>query len=403
MTHTKKETLFTKQFWQLSISVFLFFVSFNMIVPELPNFITKLGGKDYKGWIITMFTIAAGLSRPFSGKLSDSIGRVPVMLVGIFVTAFCGLLYPFATSVALFLGLRFLHGFSTGFAPTGSMAYIGDVAPSHRRGEAIGLVSMFGTVGMAVAPVLGSIIATYISLDAMFYMASAFGVISLIIVRPLTESLSTAQKATASVIKKSLKITKDDFYEPRVLRPATLLMLASVPFGAVIILIPDFSLFVGLEESQKGIFFAVFTASSIITRVLSGKLSDRIGRVKTLRMGFATLVIALILLAFSTEPIQFFISGFLFGIALGNNSPTMMAWTIDLSNDKFRGRAIATAFIALEIGIGSGSLIGSWLYGNNSANFLIAFIGCAALAMLGLIILFTKMKPLPPINDVAEA
>ncbi|MFX3625984.1 MAG: MFS transporter [bacterium] len=398
MEQTRKEKLFTKQFWQLSISVFLFFISFNMIVPELPNFITQLGGEDYKGWIITMFTIAAGLSRPFSGKLSDSIGRVPVMLVGIFVTAFCGLLYPFATSVALFLGLRFLHGFSTGFAPTGSMAYIGDVAPSHRRGEAIGLVSMFGTVGMAVAPVLGSIIATYISLDAMFYMASAFGVISLLIVRPLTESLSTAQKATSTVIKNSFKVNKADFYEPRVLRPATLLMLASVPFGAVIILIPDFSLFVGLDEAYKGVFFAVFTGASIITRVLSGKLSDRIGRVKTLRMGFATLVIALTMLAFSTEPIQFFIAGFLFGIALGNNSPTMMAWTIDLSNDKFRGRAIATAFIALEIGIGSGSLIGSWLYGNNSENFLVAFIGCAVLALLGLIILFTKMKPVPEID-----
>lgn len=370
-----------------------------MIVPELPKFITQLGGEGYKGWIIAAFTLAAGISRPFSGKLADSIGRVPVMVVGIFVTATCGLLYPFATSVGLFLSLRFLHGFSTGFAPTGSMAYIGDVAPSHRRGEAIGLVSMFGTVGMAVAPVLGSIIATNISLNAMFYMASAFGVISLIIVWPLTESLSTAQKVSFGVLKKSLKITKNDFYEPRVLRPATLLMLASVPFGAVIILIPDFSLFVGLDEAYKGVFFAVFTGSSIITRVLSGRLSDKIGRVKTLRMGFATLVIALILLAFSIEPILFFISGFLFGIALGNNSPTMMAWTIDLSNDKFRGRAIATAFIALEIGIGGGALIGSWLYGNNSANFLIAFLGCAALALIGLVVLFTKMKPLPVVEN----
>ncbi len=395
MKHAKKETLFTKQFWQLSISVFLFFVSFNMIVPELPAFITQLGGEDYKGWIIAMFTIAAGLARPFSGKLADSIGRVPVMLVGIFVTAFCGLLYPWAVTIGLFLTLRFLHGFSTGFAPTGSMAYIGDVAPSHRRGEAIGLVSMFGTVGMAVAPVLGSVVAHYISLEAMFYLSSAFGVISLLIVWPLTESLSTAQKVTYGVVKKSFKITKSDFYEPRVLRPATLLLLASVPFGAILTLIPDFSLFVGLDEAYKGVFFAVFTGSSILTRVYSGKLSDRIGRIKTLRMGFAVLVAALCVLAFSTDPIQFFIAGFLFGIALGNNSPTMMAWTIDLSNEKYRGRAIATAFIALEVGIGSGALIGGWLYGNNSDNFLVAFLGCAVLVAIGLVVLFTKMKPPP--------
>lgn len=391
----KSDTLFTKQFWQLSIAVFLFFASFNMIIPELPNFLTELGGENYKGWIIAMFTLAAGISRPFSGKLADSVGRVPVMLVGIFMTALCGLLYPFLTTIAFFLGLRFLHGFSTGFAPTGSMAYVGDVAPSHRRGEAIGLVSMFGTVGMAIGPVLGSFIASNLSLNWMFYISSLFGVVSLLIVRPLTESLSTAQGISAAAIKNSFKVTKDDFYEPRVLRPAALLLLSSVAFGAILTVIPDFSLYVGLDEAEKGLFFAVFTLSSIITRVLSGKLSDKVGRVKTLRMGFALLVIALMVLATSKEPIQFFIAAFLFGIALGNNSPTTMAWTIDLSEDKYRGRAIATVFIALEAGIGGGALLSAWLYDNNPENFLVAFTGCAVLGLLGFGLLFKKMKAAP--------
>ena len=394
-------TLFTRQFWQLSAAVFLFFASFNMIIPELPKFITSMGGEDMKGGIIALFTLAAGISRPFSGKLADKVGRVPVMLVGIFTTALCGLLYPFAATLLLFFVLRFLHGFSTGFAPTGSMAYVGDIAPSHRRGEAIGLVSMFGTVGMAVAPVLGSYIASKFSLEAMFYTSSAFGVASFLIVRPLTETLAIPNKPTWREVLRTFKITKDDFYEPRVLRPAVLLMLASVAFGAILTVIPDFSLYVGLSEELKGVFFAVFTCASILTRFLSGKLSDRIGRVKTLRVGFAMLVISLTMLAFAQEPILFFTAGIFFGFALGNNSPTVMAWTIDLSEDKFRGRAIATVFIALEIGIGGGAMLSAWLYGNNPANFKTAFIGCALLGLLGFILLFKKMKA-QPLTEIKE-
>ncbi len=53
-----------------------------MIIPELPSYLTKLGGGEYKGLIISLFTLTAMISRPFSGKLTDKIGRIPVMVLG---------------------------------------------------------------------------------------------------------------------------------------------------------------------------------------------------------------------------------------------------------------------------------------------------------------------------------
>ena len=99
----------------------MFFMSFNMIIPELPDYLTSLGGEDYKGLFISLFTLAAGLSRPFSGKIADRVGRIPVMIFGSVVCIVCGLLYPVLTSIAGFLFLRFFHGFSTGFKPTGRL------------------------------------------------------------------------------------------------------------------------------------------------------------------------------------------------------------------------------------------------------------------------------------------
>ena len=94
-----------------------------MMIPELPAFLTSMGGEDYKGLIISLFTLSAGLSRPISGKLTDTIGRIPVMVIGTLVCVVCSLLYPLLTTVAGFLLLRFIHGFSTGFKPTATTAF----------------------------------------------------------------------------------------------------------------------------------------------------------------------------------------------------------------------------------------------------------------------------------------
>ena len=130
-----------------------------MIIPELPAYLTSLGGENYKGWIIALFTLSAGLSRPFSGKLADKIGRIPVMVFGASVCFIVGLSYPILQFVGGFLFLRFAHGFSAGFTPTGTSAYVADIVPFAQRGEALGIQSLFGSLGMAAGPALGGWIA----------------------------------------------------------------------------------------------------------------------------------------------------------------------------------------------------------------------------------------------------
>jgi MFS family permease len=90
---------YTSQFWLLCVSALLFFASFNMLIPELPAYLTALGGAQYKGLIISLFTLTAMLSRPFSGKLADTIGRVPVIIAGSIVCFICSLVYPIVTTV----------------------------------------------------------------------------------------------------------------------------------------------------------------------------------------------------------------------------------------------------------------------------------------------------------------
>ncbi|MBM3168265.1 MAG: MFS transporter [Bacteroidetes bacterium] len=374
-------TFFTLDFFLLCMSSFLFFSSFNMIIPELPSYLSSLGGEDYKGLIIALFTLSAGLSRPFSGKLADQLGRIPVMMVGAGVCFVVSLLYPVLSFVGGFLFLRFAHGFSAGFTPTGASAYVADIVPFYQRGEAMGLQSLFGSLGMAAGPAIGGWIASYWPVEVLFYCSSFTSIFSILILLRLKETLT--EKSAFQWKMFSLK--KDELIEKRVLLPSGILFLSVFSFGVVLTIIPDLSTHLGIQN--KGLFFAVFTLSSLGVRLIAGRTSDRLGRVVVMRVASLVMVAAMLAIGFATSKTILLCSAVLFGAAVGMYSPTTTAWVVDRSLDQFRGRALATMYIFLEVGIGLGAIVAAWLYDNNPKNFPLVFFFAAGVAALGFLIL----------------
>ena len=374
--------IYNFQFWLMCTGSFLFFASFNMIIPELPSYLDALGGGTYKGLIIALFTLTAGVSRPFSGKLTDNVGRIPIMVFGSAVCLVAGLLYPVLGTVAGFLLLRLFHGLSTGFKPTATSAYIADVVPANRRGEAMGILGFFSSIGMASGPVLGSYLAMEYALNIMFYASSILALASVLVLIGMKESLSPRVPFKFGL----LRIKKEDILEPRVYSSSFVLMLNVFAFGVILTIIPDFTIHLGL--TNKGIFFAIFTIASLLVRIFAGQASDHFGRVPLLKIASLIIIIALVLIGSSFNLYMFYLAAGLYGIGVGISTPTAYAWTVDLSDNEHRGRAMATMFIALEAGIGAGALISGWIYDNNPDNFSISFIISAGMSAIALLYLF---------------
>ena len=185
------------------------------------------------------------------------------------------------------------------------------------------------------------------------------------------------------------KLDSSEIIEKRVLLPSLILFLCVFSFGVVLTIIPDLSVHLGIKN--KGLFFAVFTLSSLGIRLVAGRTSDRYGRVAVLKVASAMMVLAMCTLAFAENKKGLLASAVLFGTAVGMYSPTTTAWVVDLSLKKFRGRALATMYIFLESGIGVGALVSSWIYANNPENFRTVFLSSGFIAFVGfLILLFVK-------------
>ncbi len=375
------DSIYTLQFGLVCLSSFLFSASFNMLIPELPAYLTGLGGAEYKGLIIALFTLTAGISRPFSGKLTDTIGRIPVMAVGSVVCFLCGFLYPVLTTVAGFLFLRLIHGFSTGFKPTATAAYVADIVPMNRWGEAMGVHGVCFTTGLAIGPAIGSMITTYYSIDILFYCSSLFALLSIVILANMKETLAKKQKFSLSL----LKIKKDEIIEFQVIPAAIITFMSYISYGAILTVIGDWSSFLG--TGNKGLFFVVFTVASLVIRFVAGKASDQYGRMLILKVSLVLLVFAMLWIGFATTSLSLMAASALYGVATGMLSPTANAWTIDLSRPQHRGKAMATMYIALEAGIGLGALLAGWLFINDISMIPIIFYCCAGITLLALVYL----------------
>jgi MFS family permease len=373
----KTASVFTTDFSLLCISHMLFSASFNMMIPELPNYLTSMGGAEHKGWIIGIFTLTAGLSRPFSGKLADTVGRIPVMFVGTFACVFCSLLYPAFVFVSGFMAIRFLHGLSTGFKPTGTAAYVSDIVPSDRRGEALGWLGVFLSVGGSASPPFGSWMVANWGINSMFYASAIFGVLSVAILANMRESLVQKQPFKWSL----LKITRTDIFDPLAMPAAYLMLFAYVSYGVILTLVPDLCDRTGI--TNKGIFFTFFTLASILTRMTSGRISDRMGREPVLIVSVIVMGISMIVFGMADRPSMVYLGSILFGFGNGIFSPTISAWTVDLSCPDNKGRGLATMYIALELAIGFGAVLSGWYYQDIPERMSHTFYVSAALCFGG--------------------
>lgn len=380
------DSIYNLQFGLVCLSSLLFSASFNMLIPELPEYLSNMGGAEYKGLIVALFTLTAGISRPFSGRLTDTLGRVPVMAVGSIVCFVCGILYPVLGTVSGFLFLRLIHGFSTGFKPTATAAYVADIVPRERWGEALGIHGLCFSIGMALGPAIGSSIKLYFSMNILFYASSVFALMSIAILMNMKETLKHKQRFSLRI----LKISRNDIIALEVLPAAIVTFLSYMAYGVILTLIPDWSQHLGI--ANKGLFFVVFTITSVMIRFGAGKASDKYGRLYLIAIGLFFLIISLLIVGFSTSITGLLVGAAIYGISTGIVSPALNAWTVDMSFPDHRGKAMATMYIALEAGIGLGALFAGWVYQDVIAKIPMLMYGSAGMVFLALTYVWIQFR-----------
>lgn len=202
----------------------------------------------------------------------------------------------------------------------------------------------------------------------------------------MKETLPEKQKFTLGL----LRIKWADVFDMRVFPAALITFLSYISYGAILTLIPDWGDHLGV--SNKGLFYMVFTLASLLIRFVAGKVSDRYGRVKVLKVALALLALALCLIGFAHSPFTLLAASAIYGVSTGMLSPAVTAWTSDLSHPEHRGKAMATMYISLEAGIGLGALIAGFMFTDRVETIPSVFYLVSAICAVALFYLLVIYK-----------
>jgi len=138
--------------------VFVNLVGFGIVVPLIPFFAQKLGAQPWQVTLMfTTYSLGQCFAEPFCGRLSDRIGRKPILLVstGLSVIFYCCLAFSPNIWVAIFL--RFFSGLSSGNIST-IQGYVSDVSKPEQRAARMSMIGAAFSLGFVIGPFIGGIL-----------------------------------------------------------------------------------------------------------------------------------------------------------------------------------------------------------------------------------------------------
>ncbi|WIG97022.1 MFS transporter [Myxococcus sp. SDU36] len=143
------------------VTVFLDLVGFGLIIPLLPFYVESMGGTaTTAGVLLALFSLAQLVASPVLGRLSDRVGRRPVILLSLLGNAISMALFAYSTHVQWLPWLfasRLLAGATAGNLAA-CQAAVADVTEEGGRAAAMGLVGAGIGLGMVLGPVIGSVL-----------------------------------------------------------------------------------------------------------------------------------------------------------------------------------------------------------------------------------------------------
>lgn len=352
---SQRAKLWSLSYLNVCLANFLMACSFNLLMPSIPLYITEQMGvpQSQTGIVLASYAIALMFVRPFSGFIVDLYSRKKILLIAFscYVLIFFG--YFWATTVLLFIVVRFIHGITWGLSTVSSSTLAIDVVPSERRAEGIGYYGTFMNVAMAIGPFIAIHIYNHSGFDVLLWCAIAMGALGIITVSLIKAPIKTKVERQ--------KISFDRFFLIKGWPIFLNQLLPCFAWGTIGPFVAQYGK--GLGIPNAGIFFLFWAGGIIASRVFAGKLVDR-GKIHEVNVSaMAIVAIAFLVFALVHNIYAFCISGLFIGVGFGMMFPALQTLYINLAENNQRGTANSTYLIGFDLGLALGMLVGGYLTG----------------------------------------
>jgi len=378
--------------------VFLDLLGFGLVIPFLPGLARRLGAGDF---VATMpgaiYSVMQFIFIPVWGRLSDRVGRRPVLLWSIFASSAGMALLGFAPTLPLVLAARAFSGVATANIAV-AQAYIADVTPPAERARGMGIIGIAFGLGFILGPFMGGELSRFPVLGREgtlpAFVAAGLSALNLLLaLRNLPESLPPA--ARGQRVRRAVPLDVAAFREA-VHTPG---VGAAVAINFIFILWfagmeQTFRLFTadrfGMSDAATGrVFGIVGVVSAAFQGGVVPRLAPRIGEARLVRDGLVVMAAAFALLGLSplfgsAGLVALYLAAGLIAAGNGMTQPALPAYASRRARADAQGLTLGTLQSAAALARAVGPLLGGALYAavDPGAPYL---VGAAGLLAAGII------------------
>ena len=333
---------------------FLLYFAFYLLTPLLPLYLSETFGatKDTIGIVLSGYTVAALIIRPFCGYVVDSFSRKKVLMICLsaFAIFFAG--YIAASTILMFAICRTLHGTPFGAVTVANSTCAIDVLPAERRNEGIGLYGLSNNFAMAIAPTIGIYLHNLTS-SYMLLFWIAFLVAILAVVISITIHLPEKE-----ILRNKEKLSLDRFFLTRAWLLAINIAMFGFCWGVLSNYLAIYSKEVLDITGGTGTYFALLSIGLFASRLQGRKALSKGLITHNAAEGMLISLVGFTIFVAIPHPVAYYLSALLIGLGNGHLYPAFLNMFIQVARHDQRGTANSSILTGWDLGFGIGCLLG---------------------------------------------
>ncbi len=392
-TGRKDSKLWTKSYILTLFSIFVISITMTLFMPLLPIYIKMVGGNiSLAGLVVSVYTLAALISRPFFAVVIDKYGRKPILISGFALIIIGCFAYRFITVIGILILFRVVHGIGYSAGSNAAGTIMSDVVPKERRAQGVGYYGFVTAASLALGPAFGLTIMKSTDVKTAFTVAAvlaAFGFIASFFVsyEKKDDIKGLGKSGNNESVKPETKKKFNIGYEKTAMPAALVMIFIAFAYAGIVTFLAAHMGQLGLEEIS--LFFIIYAVVLLITRLVVDKITKSREISVVLIPGIVLMMAGFLLLATGKAMPVFLCAAVLYAIGYGAVQPTLYAISISSCEPRRRGAANSTFFSAMDLGIGLGALAWGFVsqrFGYSAIYFTsIVFMVLSAIAVISLL------------------
>ena len=375
-----EEKLWNSNYIKVMVANFALFFAFYLLTPLLPLYLSETFGatKDRIGIVLSGYTIAALIIRPFSGFMVDSFDRKRVLMVCFFFFFLFFAGYLAAGTLLMFAIVRTLHGIPFGSLTVANSTVAIDVLPASRRSEGIGYYGLSNNLSMAIAPSVGLYLYHHTGdFSLLFWVAFVVAGIGLLVDHLVDVPVK-------EIAKNKEKLSLDRFFLTRSWLMAVNILLFAFCFGVLSNYLAIYGKEVMGITGGTGTYFMLLSIGLFVSRLQGARLLREGRLTHNAAEGMVISCMGYLLFVACPNMVGYYGSAVLIGLGNGHLYPAFLNMFVSVAHHNERGTANSSILIAWDAGMGLGILIGgvvAELVGYAAAFWTVSAVNFAGVAL----------------------